>query len=128
MERIFIYGSDKDEWTNVLLKEIDCDQLPAYYGGTLTDSHGDPKCPHLVVDIKLAREKIKFKTIFLTHFKFNMGGRIPKHYYLSNNLPVPKEDMDSITLIAGVGGFKKLKFKVLIVNSILRYAHSTLII
>jgi hypothetical protein len=55
-----------------------------------------------------------------------MGGEVPKHYYLRNNLPVPKEDMDSITLIAGVGGFKKLKFKVLIVNSILRYEYNNL--
>lgn len=49
MEKICIYGTDKDEWTSALLAEIDSDQLPAYYGGTLTDSNGDPKCPHLVV-------------------------------------------------------------------------------
>ena len=55
MEAIFIYGTDKEEWTSALLAEIDSDQLPAYYGGTLTDSNGDPKCPHLVgVDDDLA--------------------------------------------------------------------------
>lgn len=48
VETISIYGTDKNEWTRALLSEIDSDQLPDYYGGTLTDSNGDPKCPHLV--------------------------------------------------------------------------------
>jgi hypothetical protein len=64
-----VYGTDKDEWTNALLQEIDPDQLPAYYGGTLTDSNGDPKCPHLVVGIKFTVEKIQFvKTFYLFIF------------------------------------------------------------
>ena len=50
-----------------------------------------------------------------------MGGPIPRDYYLTNNPPVPKEGMESISIIAGVGGFKKLKFKVLVANSLLRY-------
>ena len=49
VNKISMYGSDKDEWTRALLEEIDPDQLPAYYGGTLTDTNGDPKCPHLVI-------------------------------------------------------------------------------
>jgi hypothetical protein len=39
-----MYGHKKDEWVPALLKEIYSDQLPAYYGGTMTDSDGDPRC------------------------------------------------------------------------------------
>ena len=46
---IKIFGSDKTEWTAALLEEIDAHQLPAYYGGTLTDPDGDPKCPSKVL-------------------------------------------------------------------------------
>jgi hypothetical protein len=38
-----MYGHKKDEWLPALLKEIDSDQLPAYYGGTMIDSDGDPR-------------------------------------------------------------------------------------
>ena len=31
-----MYGCKKDEWVAALLKEIDADQLPAAYGGTMT--------------------------------------------------------------------------------------------
>ena len=45
-----VFGSDRNEWTAALLEEIDADQLPAYYGGTLTDPDGDPKCSSLVIN------------------------------------------------------------------------------
>jgi hypothetical protein len=48
LDKIRIFGHDKEEWTKALLEEIDADQLPAYYGGTLTDPDGDPKCPSKV--------------------------------------------------------------------------------
>lgn len=53
-------------------------------------------------------------------FQFNMGGEVPQTYYLSNSLPVAKDYMESMTIIAGAGGFKKLKFKIEEPNSILR--------
>lgn len=31
-----MYGYDKDEWQAALLKEIDADQLPLSFGGTMT--------------------------------------------------------------------------------------------
>jgi hypothetical protein len=46
---IRVFGSDRNEWTSALLEEIDADQFPAYYGGTLTDPDGDPKCPSKVL-------------------------------------------------------------------------------
>jgi hypothetical protein len=44
-----VFGLDKNEWTAALLEEIDADQIPAYYGGTLTDPDGDPKCSSMVL-------------------------------------------------------------------------------
>jgi len=51
-----------------------------------------------------------------------MGGEVPREYYMSNTPPVPKEGMETLTLIAGAGGFKRLKFKVDLVGSALRYS------
>lgn len=47
-DKIAVYGFDKSEWSAALLKEIDADQLPVYYGGSMTDPNGDPKCPSKV--------------------------------------------------------------------------------
>lgn len=49
-----------------------------------------------------------------------MGGEVPLSYYLSNSAPVPKDYMETINIIAGAGGFKKLKFKIDVKHSILR--------
>ena len=52
-EKIKIFGTDQSEWKSALLCEIDSDQLPAYYGGTMTDPNGDPKCPSKVCRLLL---------------------------------------------------------------------------
>lgn len=49
--KIKIFGRDRKQWTSALLEEIDADQLPAFYGGTLTDPDGDPKCPSKVISL-----------------------------------------------------------------------------
>ena len=48
IDKVHIYGTNTEEWKAALLEEIDADQLPAYYGGTLTDPDGDPRCPSKV--------------------------------------------------------------------------------
>jgi len=45
---------------------------------------------------------------------------VPHEYYLSNSAPQPKDGMETMTVIAGAGGKKKIKFKVDVINSILR--------
>jgi hypothetical protein len=50
-----------------------------------------------------------------------MGAEVPYSYYLSNSAPVPKDYMETINVIAGASGFKKLKYKIDVANSILRY-------
>ncbi|XP_032781292.1 SEC14-like protein 2 [Daphnia magna] len=86
--KIKIIGNNKNEWLAALLEEIEADQLPVHYGGTMTDPDGDPTCPS----------------------KFNMGGKVPESYYLSNNAPVAKDYMETMNVMAG--GKKKLKFKI----------------
>ena len=50
-----------------------------------------------------------------------MGGKVPTSYYLSNNLPVAKDYMVTITI--GAGGKKKMKYDVHIARSTLKYTH-----
>jgi len=103
VEQIRMYGYNKEEWQAALLEEIEADQLPAYYGGTLTDPDGDERCLS----------------------KWNMGGKVPRSYYLSNTMPIPKEKMQMINIRPGAGGRKKLKINVDVINSIIRYEFMT---
>jgi len=48
VDKMKIFGSNKDEWSKAMLEEIDADQLPVHYGGTKTDPNGDPRCPSKV--------------------------------------------------------------------------------
>ncbi|XP_032781623.2 SEC14-like protein 2 isoform X2 [Daphnia magna] len=96
--KIKIFAANKSEWLPALLEEIDADQLPSFYGGTLTDPDGNPKCPS----------------------KFNMGGEVPHTYYLSNNGPIAKNYMETVNIMAGVSGKKKFKFKVDVPESVMR--------
>ena len=48
LDKVRLFGEDRNEWTSALLEEIDADQLPVHYGGTMTDPDGDPKCPSKV--------------------------------------------------------------------------------
>lgn len=50
-----------------------------------------------------------------------MGGEISRDLYLANHVPVAKEYMESMNILAGVGGKKKLKYEVDIPQSVFRY-------
>ena len=63
----------------------------------MTDPDGNPKCPS----------------------KFNMGGEIPREYYFSNSLPQPQDEMETMTVMAG--SKSRLKFKVDVIHSSLKY-------
>ena len=43
--------SDQQQTIKVLLDEIDANQLPVHYGGTMTDSDGNPYCITKVIPI-----------------------------------------------------------------------------
>ena len=42
--KIQIYSHDSEIWKPALLADIDADQLPVCYGGTMTDPDGNPNC------------------------------------------------------------------------------------
>lgn len=47
-----------------------------------------------------------------------MGGEVPSSYYLSTAKPTPKSDMVSMSIPSG--SKKKLEFKIIAANSLLR--------
>ena len=49
LDKIRVFGFDKSEWQAALLEEIEPNQLPAYYGGTVTDPDGNPMCLNKVL-------------------------------------------------------------------------------
>ena len=49
--KIQIFSHDSDVWKPALLAEINADQLPACYGGTMTDDDGNPNCISYVSNI-----------------------------------------------------------------------------
>ena len=51
LDKINVFGCDKNVWSAALLKDIDADQLPMHYGGTIIDPDGNPKCPSKVNNI-----------------------------------------------------------------------------
>nr|CAH0107616.1 unnamed protein product [Daphnia galeata] len=103
LDKVKIFGTNKEEWTAALLEEIEAENLPLHYGGTMVDPDGDPKCPS----------------------KLNIGGQVPYSYYMSNSAPVVKDYMETMNLIAGAGGFKKLKYKIDVAYSVLRWEFMT---
>lgn len=58
IDKMRIFGFDKEEWTAAILEEVDADQIPAFYGGTLTDPDGDPKCLSKVRIFSLAKRTV----------------------------------------------------------------------
>jgi len=88
IDKFHIYGTDEKEWRAALLEYIDADQLPVYYGGTMTDPDGDPKCSS----------------------RINHGGTVPTSYYLSTAKLVPTDRMQCVTVFSS--SKKKFKFQV----------------
>ncbi|RXG55077.1 CRAL-TRIO domain-containing protein T23G5.2 [Armadillidium vulgare] len=62
-----VYG--KTGWKEDLLKEIDADQLPVHWGGSMIDPDGNTKCIS----------------------KISAGGKVPDRYYLKNKLVKKKK-------------------------------------
>ena len=56
-----MYGYDREEWQAALLKEIDADQLPACFGGTMKEI---PNKVHNFFNIRLVLESRKRRFIF----------------------------------------------------------------
>jgi len=72
-------GSDGSQWAKTLLEEIDADQLPAHYGGTMTDPDGNPECITKVCKGGLVPESFYFSNVFNEKSKTNKK-KLPVSY------------------------------------------------
>jgi len=92
-----IAGSEASQWAKVMLNEIDADQLPAHYGGSLTDPDGNSHCIS----------------------KVNMGGLVPESYYFKKQVEISHSE--KINLTVSYGGKEKLNFEVKVPGSSLQW-------
>ncbi|XP_016343243.1 SEC14-like protein 2 isoform X2 [Sinocyclocheilus anshuiensis] len=91
-QKIAVLGSD---WKEVLRNYVDADQLPAVYGGSMTDPDGDPLC----------------KTML------RYGGVVPKSYYVRDSIKVKYDQCITISR----GSSYQLDYEVLFPNCVLRW-------
>ncbi|XP_061117604.1 SEC14-like protein 2 [Conger conger] len=82
-------------WQEVLLKHIEPEQLPAIYGGTLTDPDGDPRC----------RTRIQY------------GGVVPRSYYVRDSITMQYDQCISIRN----GSTHQLEYEILFPGCVLRW-------
>jgi len=100
-QKVQIFGTDAAVYQAAILQDVDADQLPAFYGGTLTDPNGDPRCLTMM----------------------NMGGKVPKSYYRSNTKSSLGADAKKITVASG--SKKSIEFQVDTTDRALRWAFQT---
>lgn len=100
LKKMQIIKNDPRKWQPILLEIIERDQLPAHFGGTLTDPDGNPR--------------------YTT--KICQGGKIPKSYYSKKtNDTSPPEDNTFTTAIIKKGEKLCLPFIAPVENSILKW-------
>ncbi|XP_012277887.1 SEC14-like protein 2 [Orussus abietinus] len=87
ISKIQIFKSDPAKWKSAILRLVPQDQLPAHFGGTLTDPDGNPR---------LAT-------------KICQGGKVPKEMYKSKD-EKDKENEDFTTITVRKGDKLKLDF------------------
>ncbi|KAG5281348.1 hypothetical protein AALO_G00071130 [Alosa alosa] len=90
--KIIVLGAN---WKEVLQRHIDPEELPAVYGGKLTDPDGDPRC----------RTRIKY------------GGQVPRSYYVLDSMNIQYENVITISR----GSSHHLEYEMLIPGSVLRW-------
>ncbi|XP_077153268.1 SEC14-like protein 2 [Ranitomeya variabilis] len=90
--KIIVVG---DNWKEVLQKYIPANEIPKYYGGTLEDPDGDPKCKS----------------------KINYGGDIPKSYYLRDQVQQNYEQIANINR----GSSHQMEYEILFPGCVLRW-------
>ncbi|XP_016108990.1 SEC14-like protein 2 isoform X3 [Sinocyclocheilus grahami] len=91
-QKIAVLGSN---WKEVLRNYVDADQLPAVYGGSMTDPDGDPLC----------------KTML------RYGGVVPKSYYVRDSIKVKYDQCITISR----GSSYQLDYEVLFPNCVLQW-------
>ncbi|XP_035292244.1 SEC14-like protein 2 [Anguilla anguilla] len=82
-------------WQEVLQKYIEPEQLPAIYGGTLTDPDGDPRC----------KTRIQY------------GGVVPRSYYVRDTITAQYDQCISVR----PGSSHQLEYEILFPGCVLRW-------
>ncbi|XP_067084342.1 SEC14-like lipid binding 8 isoform X1 [Osmerus mordax] len=90
--KIVILGAN---WQEVLLKHIDAEELPAVYGGKLTDPDGDPSCRTLL----------------------HLAGTVPTSYYVRDSVKVDYEQC----LTVSRGSTEQMEYEILFPGCVLRW-------
>lgn len=81
--KISIFSHEPKQWKAAILSDVNPEELPVCYGGTLTDPDGNPNC------ITMASYYIPLNVFTLStvsNTQVNMGGEVPKSYYLSGKV------------------------------------------
>ncbi|CAO1334850.1 unnamed protein product [Diamesa tonsa] len=102
LSKIHIFKCNKNKWLPAILERMDSSNFPAYYGGTLTDADGNPKCLEKII----------------------WGGKVPKEFYIS------KEDTFNSnssyqTVVIKKGSKLKLEFDIKQSGIILKWDFKT---
>ncbi|XP_073985100.1 SEC14-like protein 2 isoform X2 [Rhodnius prolixus] len=105
LSKIHIYKSEPNKWKPILLSQIEEDQLPVIYGGTMCDPDGNPSCPS----------------------KIKLGGKIPKSLYIKNQVDDKEEkNEEEYTIVTVKKGDKlRLDYEVTEIGSFLKWAFFT---
>lgn len=90
--KIVILGGN---WQEVLLKYIDAEELPAVYGGKLTDPDGDPTCCTLL----------------------HRAGTVPTSYYVRDSVKVDYEQCVTVSR----GSTEQMEYEILVPGCVLRW-------
>ncbi|XP_030579380.1 SEC14-like lipid binding 8 isoform X2 [Archocentrus centrarchus] len=91
-EKICILGAN---WQEVLLNHIDAEELPAMYGGKLTDPDGDPRC----------------------RTRINHVGPVPPSYYVRDHVKVDYEQCMTVSRVSS----QQLDYEILFPGCVLRW-------
>ncbi|XP_076233425.1 SEC14-like protein 2 [Calliopsis andreniformis] len=79
LSKIQIYKADPVKWQTAIFNNIEKDQVPAFFGGTLKDPDGNPKLGT----------------------KICLGGKVPKEMYASNIEKEKQNDFTTVTIKKG---------------------------
>nr|CAH0109544.1 unnamed protein product [Daphnia galeata] len=99
--KIQIFGHDSKQWRTAIQEDFDPEELPACYGGTKTDPDGNPNCITLASPL----------------FHVNMGGEVPRSYYLNGK----SSTSDKKPLSICSGSKEKLEFEITKAGSVLKW-------